>query len=400
MNNFLPYSKQSIDKDDIKSVEKVLKSNFLTTGPEVLNFENKVKDIVGARFCVSCNSGTSGLHLASLSAGIAKNDNVIVPTVTFAATANAPKLTGANVIFSDVDPKSGLMTKEHFLDALNKCKKLPKAVFPVHLNGHHVDLREIRDICLNKNILIIEDACHAFGGKIIDDKNNLVPTGSCHYSDMTVFSFHPVKAIATGEGGVVTTNNKEFAHKLKSFRNHGLTRNVEEFSIHELAYDENDKINSWYYEIQNLGFNYRISDINCALGLSQLRKLNNFINKKTELSNYYDKKIKENFNNIHPIKKSKFGISGYHLYPILVDFEHFGFSKNYFMEKLKSFNIGTQVHYIPVHLQPLYRTNNSNTGFNGAKKYYRNVISLPFYPDLSHKDIDYIISSISKIVEN
>lgn len=354
--DFLPYGKQHIDDEDIQEVMVALKSDLITCGPYVSKFEESLKFVTQAKYATVCANGTAALHLALMALGIKDGDTVIVPTITFLASANAVRYCGAEVIFSDVDEKTGLITPETLQDAIEKAGKPVQAVICVHLAGQVADMKAIQRICIHQNIKIIEDACHAIGGTGV---------GACEYSDMATFSFHPVKTIAMGEGGAITTNNPIYYEKMQILRSHGMI-----------------KKDHWKYDMHDLGYNYRACDIQCALGFSQLKKLDKFKQKRLDIAKRYD----DFFRRIDwatPVVNYDEGLS-YHLYPILIDWESIGKSREEFMDELKEKGIGTQVHYIPVHTQPYYGGNIID--LPQAKKFYEAVISLPIYYDLSEAD--------------
>ena len=328
--------------------------------------------------------------------GIGPGDYVIVPTITFLATANSVKYVGANVIFSDVDSKTGNITPSILENIIknNSTKKI-KAVIVVHLNGHVAQIDKIKKIATKFNLKIIEDACHALGGAYYKNKN-FHQIGSCKYSDLSTFSFHPVKAIAMGEGGIITTNNKIYDTKMKQIRNHGIIRDPKKFVNKKFAFTKKE-VNSWYYEMHEIGFNFRVSEINCALGNSQLNKLKIFINKRKKLASYYRKKLMPLKEFLEPIEEPTSSSSAWHLFVILIDFQKINFSRNYIVKKLRDKNIFTQVHYIPVHTQPFYQSSYTSENFCSAMSYYSRCLSLPLYPLMKNEDIDYIVDSIQSI---
>ena len=377
----LPYGKQSIDSDDIGAVVETLKSDFLTTGPKVEEFEQALCAATGAQDAVVCSNGTTALHLACLALGLGPEDAVIVPSVTFLATANAARYCGAEVIFSDVNPDSGLLEASNLEDALaaNSDKNI-RAVFPVHLGGHCVDMKAIETVARKHDIKIIADSCHALGGEY-DGK----PVGACAHEDMATFSFHPVKTIAMGEGGAVTTNNPEWAKKMRTLRTHGMQKTP--------------KIGPWSYDMQQIGFNYRASDIHCALGVSQLKKLGQFVKRRSELAELYTSLLKPLGNVILSPEGGYENKAGWHLYAARIDFETLGLSRGEVMDALLEKGIGSQVHYIPIHTQPYYTDLYGQQTLSGAETYYNHTLSLPLYPDLKDEDVRYVVDTLKQIIE-
>lgn len=382
----IPYGRHYIDKKDIDSVIQVLEGDWLTCGPVVDKFEDALAKTVASKYAIACSNGTTALHLAMLVLGIGVGDIVLVPAITFLASANAVKYVGADVVFVDVNPSTGLMTAETLEDAVlkNKNKKF-KAVVNVHLAGQCENLEAIYEIAKKYNLLIIEDAAHAIGSIYIGQNNKKYPIGSNSFSDITTFSFHPVKTIAMGEGGAVTTNNFEVAKKLKLLRSHGIVRESSEW--------KNNEVGSWYYEMQKLGFNYRVSDINCALGVSQLEKLDKFKLERAKIVKVYDDAFANN-RNIRPIKKLNYSDTAWHLYIVDINFENIGQKRATIMQKLKYNNIGTQVHYIPVYQQPYYKNLYGEIKLNGAEEYYYGCLSLPLYVGLKIFEQDKIIKEL------
>jgi UDP-4-amino-4,6-dideoxy-N-acetyl-beta-L-altrosamine transaminase len=398
-NSFLPYGKHYIDDDDINAVTEVLKSNWLTTGPKTEEFERMISEKFGVRQSISCANGTAALHLAAKALNLKEGDAVVVPAMTFVATANAVRYTGADIIFADVDPENGLMTKESFRDALSKSENI-KAVFPVHLNGQLVDMKEISILAKEKGIKIVEDSCHAIGSKYAYKDLDVPYTGNCIYSDMTVFSLHPVKNITSGEGGVVCTNNEKYAKLIRKLRNHEIVKDPENFINTNNSKDNNNLTNPWYYEVHDLGFNYKLSDIHCALGLSQLKKLDKFTHRRDSLVLNYDKKFKKVNNIIKNIKRVNTCFPAWHLYPVHIDFDRLRISKAKLMELLLKRNIGTQVHYIPLHFQPYYMDLYKEIYLPGSEKYYNSILSLPLYVTMTDEDITYICDNIIDIINS
>ena len=398
-NSFLPYGKHYIDDDDINAVTEVLKSDWLTTGPKTEEFERMISEKFDVRQSISCVNGTAALHLAAKALNLKEGDVVVVPAMTFVATANAIRYTGADIIFADVDPENGLMTKESFSDVLSKSENI-KAVFPVHLNGQLVDMKEISILAKEKGIKIVEDSCHAIGSKYAYKDMDTSYTGNCIYSDMTVFSLHPVKNITSGEGGIVCTNHEKYAKSIRKLRNHEIVKDSENFININNSKDNNNLTNPWYYEVQDLGFNYKLSDIHCALGLSQLRKLDKFTHRRDSLVSSYNKKFKKVNNIIKSIKRVNTCFPAWHLYPVHIDFDRLRISKAKLMKLLLKRNIGTQVHYIPLHFQPYYMDLYKEIYLPGSEKYYNSILSLPLYVTMTEDDITYICDNIVDIINS
>lgn len=395
---FLPYGRQTIEQDDKDAVLRVLDSDYLTTGPEVARFEAAINGIVGSAHAISCNSATAGLHMAAMALDLGPDDCVIVPSMTFLATANGPHYTGAQIVFADVDPDSGLMTGQTLRDAIARSPRPPRAIFPVHLNGHQVDMQAVAAIAAETGAAVVEDACHAMGGTQPDASGHQVRTGAGAWSDMSVFSFHPVKAIAMGEGGAVSTQSAALAERLMLARNHGMTRTPETFQLRDLAFDADGAVNPWFYEMHAPGYNYRAPDINCALGTSQLAKLDRFLARRVAIADLYDTLLGPLAPALRPVPRSSFGTSGWHLYAVLIDFDAIGKSRRQVMQELRERQIGSQVHYIPVHRQPYYRDLSPNLSLDGADRYYERILSLPLYPGLNDDDVRHVVDSLAEII--
>lgn len=385
----LPYGRQTIEDDDLAAVATALKSDFLTTGPLVEVFERGFAEATGAKHAVACNSGTAALHLAALALDLGPDDAAIVPTLTFLSTANVVRMTGAEVVFADVDPDSGLMTAETFTAALDRAKKngkRVKAAFPVHLNGRVCDMALLADIAARENVALIEDACHALG----------VPdAGATQYSRFACFSTHPVKGIATGEGGVVTTRDAAAAARMRKLRSHGMEHAPEAIENREAGF-ENGAKNPWYYEMPEVGWNYRIPDVLCALGISQLKKLDRFIRRREEIARLYDRLLAPLAPVLKPVPRGN-APHGLHLYAVLIDFEKAGMTRTKFMNTLKDEEIGTQVHYIPVHTQPYYKKRYGAQDLKGADRYYRRCLSLPLFPTMRDEDVERVVSNLARL---
>jgi len=399
-NKVLPYGRQGIDDSDISAVVEVLRSDWLTTGPKVQEFEETFADKVGAKYAVSCSSGTAALHLAMLALDVNKDDKVIVPTMTFLSTANASVFVGADVEFADVDPNNGLLDI-NFVETLLENDNLKKisAIIPVHLYGQCVDMERINELADKFDIAVMEDACHALGTKYYTKEGNVIPVGACSHSMMAIFSFHPVKTITTGEGGIVTTNSKEIYEKLKRFRNHGIIHDPDEFTNKELAYAKDGDSNPWYYEMADIGYNYRASDIQCALGISQLSRLESFIAERQSLADLYDTELKSLFPLVKPVKRQKNCETAWHIYAVLIDFEKLSIDRAALMNRLLEKGITTQVHYIPVHMQPYYMRRYSESNFSGALDFYKRVLTLPLFPGMYADDVLHVTQSLKQCIE-
>ena len=379
----IPYGRQNISDEDIDSVIEVLKSDFLTQGPKVPEFENAIAKYTGSKGAVAVNSATSALHIACLALGLGKGDILWTTPITFVASANCALYCGAEVNFIDIDPLTynlSVSALEEKLIESEKMGRLPKVVVPVHLCGQSCDMESIYELSKKYNFKIIEDASHAIGGKY---KGDII--GSCKFSDITVFSFHPVKIITSAEGGVAVTNNAELKESMELLRSHGVSRNP------ELLVGESD--GDWYYQQLTLGFNYRMTELQAALGLSQMKRLDVFVEKRHKIANRYLSEL-QNLDIVLPHQNDDC-YSSFHLFPIRVKAE----KRKYIFDELRKNEIGVNVHYIPVHTQPFYRDMACDYGcLEEAEKYYSECISLPLYPDLTAEDQDYIISTLKKLL--
>ncbi|MBL6598458.1 MAG: UDP-4-amino-4,6-dideoxy-N-acetyl-beta-L-altrosamine transaminase [Alphaproteobacteria bacterium] len=396
--DFLPYGRQVIDDEDVAAVAAVLRGDWLTTGPSVEAFEVAFAERVQARHAVACSSGTAGLHLLALAQGLGPGDMVVVPTVTFLATANAARYVGADVVFADVDPETGLMDAPRFLEAVDRAPKgSVKAVFPVHLNGHCVDMPALRAAA--EGLFVAEDACHALGGDQASRTGAMVPVGACASSDAAMFSTHPVKAIATGEGGVLTTNDDALAERLRRFRNHGMVRESADFRNHDMAFEDGDGVAApWYYEMHEPGFNYRLNDLQCALGISQLRRLSGFVEKRRKLRDRYAVLLDGLGAHVRAVTVASGCDPAWHLSVALIDFAALGTTRSRVMRQLRDRSIGTQVHYIPVHLQPYYRDLYETPALPGAERYYERCLSLPLFPTMVESDVDRVVEALAEVL--
>jgi UDP-4-amino-4,6-dideoxy-N-acetyl-beta-L-altrosamine transaminase len=399
---FLPYGRQCIDEDDIAAVVAVLKSARLTCGPAVERFEASLAGITGATHAVACASGTAGLHLAAMALELDQRSTVIVPAVTFAATANAARYVGAQVYFADVDPESGLMRPEDLEAALESLRRgRAHAVFPVHLGGQVADPPGIARIARAYGLSIVEDACHALG-TIYAGAGRSLAVGSCAHSDITAFSFHAVKTVAMGEGGALTTGDAELMARVKRLRNHGAEREAKGFTLESQAFDSEGRPNPWYYELFELGFNYRASDIACALGDSQLKKLSRFAAERRRLGALYELALAPFAPAIRPVLRMPGCVPTWHLFTVLIDFERYAVERAEVMARLQARRVGSQVHYIPLHLHPYYRRHrhdiHDNRPLLGAEAYYARALSLPLFVGMSESDVARVVDALAASV--
>ena len=372
----IPYGKQNIDQEDIDAVVKVLKADFLTQGPKVSEFEDKFAAYVGAKYAVAVNNATSGLHLSVLSLGLRKGDRVITTPITFAASANCIRYVGGEAWFADID-------KETYVLSLNSTRKLieskPKGFFkgiiPVDFAGLPVNLEAFKELAKKHNLWLIEDACHAPGGHFIDTKGVKQRCGNGNYADVSVFSFHPVKHIACGEGGMVTTNSEKIYKKLTSLRSHGITKN-----------NMSKNHGEWFYEMQALGYNYRLTDIQCALGITQLAKNDKGVARRNEIAKKYKEAFKGKIK-FQSLPKGSY--NAHHLFVIEVE------KRKELYDYLRAFKIYTQVHYIPVHTLPYYQEiGYDEADLSNSEKYYSRCLSLPMYPSLTKEEQEFVIEKI------
>jgi UDP-4-amino-4,6-dideoxy-N-acetyl-beta-L-altrosamine transaminase len=383
----IPYGRQFISANDIQAVIDVLKSDWLTQGPAVTRFEKTVAEYCGAKYAVAVNSATSALHIACLAAGLGSGDLLWTSTNTFVASANCGLYCGANVDFIDIDPRTYNVSVSELAKKLELSKKngtLPKVVIPVHFAGQSCEMDRIADLSSQFGFTVIEDASHAIGGKYQG-----TPIGSCRFSDMAVFSFHPVKIITTGEGGMVLTNHKDLYEELKRLRSHGITRDP------ELMTGESD--GPWYYQQIELGFNYRMTDIQAALGVSQMKRLEEFVTQRHILGTRYA----VGFANL-PITlpyEHPDSYSAYHLYVIRLKLDEIRKSHRQVFEELRQAGIGVNLHYIPVHSQPYYEQMGFKSGdFPQAEKYYREAISVPMYYGFNEEQQEHVIATVRQVL--
>lgn len=378
---FLPYGRQDIDADDVAAVVEALGADFLTTGPRVEAFEQAFAAAVGAPFAVACANGTAALHLSMLALGIGPGDRVAVPSVTFLATANCARFVGAEVVFTDVDPETGLMTPGTLAQALDRSPGPLAAVLPVHLRGDVADLPGLAAVARGAGAVLVEDAPHALGSEA-DFGAGGEGVGSGRWSSAATFSFHPVKTIATGEGGMVTTPDGDVAARLRRLRSHGMER-------HPGA-------DPWLYEMREPGFNYRLPDILCALGQSQLKRLPAFAGRRRALAERYASALAPLAPHVRLAATPAWSRPVLHLLTVLIDFDGLARSRRAVVEALAAEGIGTQVHYIPVHAQPYYVGRYGPLDLPGAAAWYRRCLSLPLFPAMSDTDVDRVADALSR----
>ena len=388
----IPYGKHHIDEDDIQAVVNILRSNFLTQGPAVEAFENALAEYVGVKYAVAVSSGTAALHLAALAAGVGPRTSVVTSPITFVASANAARYCGGDMLFADIDPETVNMSPDALREVLLKNSNV-KAIIPVHFAGLPCDMIAIKNLADEAGAIVIEDAAHALGATYPNGKR----VGCCENSLMTIFSFHPVKAIAAGEGGMITTNDEATYRKLIRSRSHGINKLDDLLQIEAEAFADGEQ-NPWYYEMQELGFHYRITDIQCALALSQFKKLDSFIYRRCELVKNYDLAFSK-MKSCRPAQTTGRDQSGHHLYILRIDFKQIALTRGQVMKKLREYGIGSQVHYIPVPSQPYYR----QLGFRPedypkAQMYYEQALSIPLFFDLSDDQQNQVIQAIKEVI--
>lgn len=381
----LPYGRQSVDEADIEAVTSVLRDDWITQGPRIEAFETAVADRVGAANAVAVSSGTAALHSACVAAGVDEGSEVVVPALTFAATAAAVRMTGGEVKFVDIEPDTWCLCSDQVEASLTD---KTKALMPVDFAGQPCDWDRLSDIATAKSVMTIADSAHALGAKYKG-----LPVGSL--ADMTCFSFHPVKSITTGEGGMTTTNSSEFLDRLRRVRSHGIVRDASQFQGTEKADDRGD----WYYEIQELGMNYRISDIHCALGLSQLNKLDTFIERRRNLAALYTETL-GSLELLTVPKVANGSLSAWHLYVIQLNLPALSWSRRRVFEELRARGLGVQVHYQPLHLHPYYSTRYGLTrgDFPVAEAFYDAAITLPLFPAMTEQDVEDVCEIVTEVL--
>ena len=378
------YGGQFIDKDDVKSVNKILFSDYLTTGPAVKKFESATQKYLNCKYSLSCSSGTAALHLSILSLGLKKKSIVIMPCINFISSFNICRNLGYKIYFADVDSSTGQMTPQTLLECMkkNKIKKV-NLIITMFLGGYAENIPNFFDLKKKYRFKIIEDSCHAFGSSYAY-KNKIYKVGCCKHSDISTFSFHPLKTITTGEGGLITTNSKNIFNKVQQLRSHGILRNLK--GLH------------WKYDVVDSGYNYRLSDINCILGLSQLKKINKFIKKRKSIYNYYKKEFKP-FSNIISFPKYKnLSNSSFHLVVVQINFKKLKKKKDFFIKYLRSKGIIVQYHYIPLYKFKVAKSFPKK--FKNAEKYYNNSISLPIYFNLNENNLKKIFKEIKSLINS
>ena len=384
-SEFLSYGKQWIDESDIQAVLEVLRSDFIVQGPKIAEFENKLCEVTGAKHCVVVSNGTAALQMSMAALDMAPGSEGITTPITFVATSNAMIYAGLEPVFVDVERDTHNINPNLIREKINERTRL---IVPVHYAGQPADMEAIQNIAKEQDLYVIEDAAHAIGSRYADG----TPVGNCKYSDLTIFSFHPVKTITTGQGGAITTNNTELYERLVQLRNHGITNQADRLI-------NKDEVGPWYYEMQYMSFNFRMTDIQAALGISQLNKLNLFVERRRKIVERYNRAFESaDFVDIPVERKGVY--SAFHLYSPEFDFAAIGKSRKDVMLALKQHSIGTQVLYIPVHLQPYYRKRYgySEGDFLEAERFYSRTLSLPLYPKLTDEQVDYVIDNVYEVM--
>lgn len=408
---FLPYGRQQIDEEDVAAVAAVLRGDWLTQGPAVGAFEEALAARVGAARAVACANGTAALHLAYLALGLGPGDAVVVPANTFLATASSARLCGAEVAFADVDPDTGLMGPEHAEEAIARAKAAGwrvRALAPVHFAGQTAPMAALGALAAAHGLAVVEDACHAVGsldlrsdgGSDGHPEGSTVPVGSCAHGTLTVFSFHPVKTIAAGEGGAVTGNDPDLMARVRRFCNHGMVKPATPGEANDpgAAFDADGAANPWYYEMPEPGLNYRLSDIHAALVLSQMRRLDGFIARRAALMALYAERLAPLAPLVLAPARVPWCLPAWHLCVARIDFAAAGRSRAQVMAGLRATGIGTQVHYIPVHRQPYWRRRCGALSLPGAETYYARALSLPLFPAMTDAEVERVADSLEKVL--
>lgn len=403
MTGIIPYGHQDISDDDISAVINVLRGEYLTQGPAIDHFESELGSFLSAKHTVAVSNGTAGLHIAYLAAGIGPGDAVIVPGITFAATSNAALYCGAVPIFADIDPKTACISPDSVLRCIEIGKKAGlnvKAIAPVHYAGLPCDMTTLAMIAKKHGLFIIEDACHALGAEYrLSTNASFQKVGSADFTTMAVFSFHPVKHITTGEGGAVTTNDPELAKRLRLLRSHGITKDASDYQNKQRA-TTNGERNPWYHEMQWLGLNYRMCDIQAALGQSQARRAKSILERRRDIAKQYDQAF-ANRSGITPAPADRDNAKhGYHLYPIRVDFAKFGHTRTSFMSALRELGVGSQVHYIPVPWHPYYENHKNlwlSDNLEESAKFYDLELSIPMFSKMTTQEVERVVNAVTRL---
>ena len=395
-SEFLPYGRQHVTREDIDAVCEVLRSDWLTQGPTVPLFEERLSTILDAKPAVACASGTAALHLAMMALDIGPSDVVVTTPITFLADANCARFVGAEVRFADIDPETACMSPDSLKHLFDRdAEHRIKAVIPVHFAGQPANLPRLHALAEAHGAVVVDDACHA-PGAWYEEAGVRYRVGASPHSTMTVFSFHPVKHMAMGEGGAILCDHPALLERLRQLRNHGIDRDHP--TLQDIALDESGEVNPWYYEMQRLGYNYRVTDIQAALGVSQLTRLEESVEKRNRLAGYYRQQLEKRFpdGRVRPLTLRSGVRHAYHIFVVRIDFLKQGVSRSKIMRRLRDAGIGTQVHYIPVHLQPYYRRE-SGTGPGDcpvAERYYDEALTLPLYPQLEENDLDRVLDEL------
>jgi UDP-4-amino-4,6-dideoxy-N-acetyl-beta-L-altrosamine transaminase len=389
MPSFLPYGRQDIDDSDVEAVVAALRSEVIAQGPRVAAFEAALATSVGAAHGVACSSGTTALHLALAALGVGPGDVCVVPAITFLSTATAALFCGAEVVFADVDPSTGLLTPETLRQALGRAGTA-KVVSPVHLGGRLADTAALAELARAAGAEVVEDCSHALGSRDAAGR----PAGSCAASQAATFSFHPVKTIACGEGGLVTTNEASRAERMRRLRNHGVTRDPGLMLDAALSMEKPGRPNPWSYEQIELGFNYRMNDLEAALGLSQLARLGDFVARRAALARRYDSLLAPLAPVVRPVAAGDGQSPALHLYGVRVDFTAADVGRPLVMRRMAEAGIGTQVHYIPLHRQPYFRGRYGEQSLPGAEAWYAQALTLPLFPAMAGEDVDRVVEAL------
>jgi dTDP-4-amino-4,6-dideoxygalactose transaminase len=403
----IPYGRQTIDEDDIAAVAAVLRSDYLTTGPAVEAFEADLARVTGAAHAVVSNSGTAALYLASRALGLGAGDVAIVPSMTFLATASAPFLAGAEIVFADVDPDTGLMRPDDLRFGVAEARRRfperrPAAAFAVHLNGQCADMPALKAVCDAEGLYLVEDACHALGGLTRragepEAAGREARVGDTRWSDLACFSFHPVKTVAMGEGGAVTAQDPTLAEALRLHRNHGMVRNPDRWRHRDMGFDATGAANPWYYELETPGLNFRAPDVLCALGASQLKKLDRFVAARARVFSHYEQALRGLSPVVRAPAQVPWGRPAWHLFAARVDWPALGITRSEGIHALRAAGVGTQVHYIPVHRQPFWRDRYGTLQAPGADAYYQNTLSLPLFATMAAEDVERVVDALESL---